>query len=171
MCLVHLLRELSATSDYKNPGSDWPEFESLLGKLLRDSIEVWKERETFAAADLVLKRENFQSRLSEIIERTWTDSQILRLIKRLRRHEADLFTFLDKDAVPFDNNHAERSIRPAVILRKNSYGNRSEQGSDCQAVLMSIFRTLRQRGHDPIRTVIQAVSQQIKTGKLPPMPE
>ena len=125
----------------------------------------------FAAGDLVLKRENFQSRLSAIITRTWTDSQILRLLKRLRRHEADLFTFLDKDAVPFDNNHAERSIRPAVILRKNSYGNRSEQGSDCQAVLMSIFRTLRQRGHDPIRTVIQAVSQQIKTGKLPPMPE
>jgi hypothetical protein len=28
--------------------------------------------------------------------------------------------------VPFENNHTERSIRPAVILRKNSYGNRSQ---------------------------------------------
>ena len=41
-----------------------------------------------------------------------------------------------------DNNHAERTIRPAVIIRKNSYGNRSQRGADCQAVLMSIFRTL-----------------------------
>jgi hypothetical protein len=81
-----------------------------------------------------------------------------------------LFTFLDHDGVPFDNNHAERSIRSAVILRKNSYGNRTEQGSDCQAVLMNIFRSLRQRGHDPIRTVIEAVSEQIKTGTLPLMP-
>ena len=87
-------RRVHDRTDTKNPGSDWPEFESLLGKLLCDSIEVWKERDTFAAADLVLKRENFQSRLSEIIERTWTDSQILRLIKRLRRHEADLLTFI-----------------------------------------------------------------------------
>jgi len=29
------------------------------------------------------------------------------------------FTFLDQPDVPFDNNLAERSIRPAVILRKN----------------------------------------------------
>ena len=170
MCLVHLLRELSATRDYKNPGGDWPEFESTLGTLLRDSIEVWKEREAFAAADLAVKRSEFQSRLTAIISRSWTDSHSQRLMKRLQKYEHGLFTFLDKDGVPFDNNHAERSIRPAVILRKNSYGNRSEQGSDCQAVLMSIFRTLRQRGHDPIRTVIQAVSEQITTGKLPPMP-
>ena len=26
--------------------------------------------------------------------------------------------------VPSDNNHAEREVRPAVIIRKNSYGNR-----------------------------------------------
>ncbi|RLT10831.1 MAG: hypothetical protein DWI24_08145 [Planctomycetota bacterium] len=61
-------------------------------------------------------------------------------------------------------------IRPAVILRKNSYGNRSEQGADCQAVLMSIFRTLRQRGHDAIRTVIQSVTELLRTGQLPPLP-
>ena len=59
--------------------------------------------------------------------------------------------------VPFDNNTAERAIRPAVIIRKNSYGNRSQRGADCQAVLMSIFRTLKQRGHDPIRTVLHAL--------------
>jgi len=29
-----------------------------------------------------------------------------------------------------------------VIIRKKSYANRSEEGADMQAVLMSIFRTL-----------------------------
>jgi len=67
-------------------------------------------------------------------------------------------------------NHAERTIRPAVIIRKNSYGNRSERGADCQAVLMSIFHTLKQRGHDPINTVIEAVQIYITTGQLPPLP-
>lgn len=69
-----------------------------------------------------------------------------------------------------DNNHAERSIRPAVILRKNSYGNRSQQGADCQAVLMSVFRTLKQRGHDPIRTIVEAIETYLLTNQLPPFP-
>ena len=54
----------------------------------------------------------------------------------------------------------------AVILRKNSDGNRNDHGADCQAVLMSLFRTLKQRGHDPIKTILSA----LQTGQLPPMP-
>ena len=49
----------------------------------------------------------------------------------------------------FVKNHAERSSRPAVIIRKNSSGNRSEQGADCQAVMMSIFQTFKLRGATP----------------------
>ena len=105
-----------------------------------------------------------------MIETDWKDSQAARLTKRLRRHQNDLFTFLDQPGVPFDNNHAERSIRPAVIIRKNSYGNRSEQGADTQAVLMSIFRTLKQRGYDPIQTVTEAISKYLQSGQLPPLP-
>jgi len=58
-----------------------------------------------------------------------------------------------------------------VIIRKNSYGNRSQRGSDCQAVLMSIFRTLQQRGHDPIQTIVDALADYLTTGQLPPLPE
>jgi Transposase IS66 family len=77
-------------------------------------------------------------------------------VSRCRVEDSRSIAMSAKIARPFDNNHAERSIRPAVIIRKNSYGNRSEQGSDCRATLMSIFRTLKQRGHDPIRTIIHA---------------
>ena len=72
--------------------------------------------------------------------------------------------------MPFDNNAAERAIRPAVIIRKNSYGNRSERGADTQAVLMSIYRTLKQRGHDPLKTIITALADYLTTGKLLPLP-
>jgi hypothetical protein len=43
----------------------------------------------------------------------------------------------------FQIGNAERTIRPAVIIRKNSYGNRSQRGTEAQAVLMSIFRKLK----------------------------
>jgi hypothetical protein len=37
-------------------------------------------------------------------------------------------------------------------------------------VLMSVLRTLKQRGHDPIRTVVTALEQFLLTGQLPPLP-
>ena len=115
-------------------------------------------------------RERFGERLDELIAATWQDAQAKRLVKRLRRHRADLFTFLDKAGVPFDNNLAERAVRPAVIIRKNSYANHSPRGANVQAVLMTLYRTLNQRGHNPLQTITQALATYIATGKLPPLP-
>jgi transposase len=81
-----------------------------------------------------------------------------------------LFTFLDRPEVPADNNRAEREIRPAVIVRKNSYCNRSENGANTQAVLMSVFRTLKLRGLHPLNTLVEALRTYVATGNLPPLP-
>jgi hypothetical protein len=96
------------------------------------------------------RRGRLDARLAEMIDADWQDTNAGRLAKRLMRHQNDVFTFLDQEGVPFDNNHAERSIRPAVILRKNSYGNRSGRGADCQAALMRVpshLKTTRPQSH------------------------
>lgn len=170
-CLVHLLRELEQTEKYKSPGAHWPEFAKKLRRLIGDAIRLWYRQDALASEAYLSRKDRLHKRLAEMIDGPWKSNHAKRLIKRLRRHQDDLFTFLDQEGVPFDNNHAERSIRPAVILRKNSYGNRSEHGADCQAVLMSVFCTLKQRGHDPIRTVVSAVEQLITTKQLPPLPK
>ena len=81
-----------------------------------------------------------------------------------------MFTFLDYPQIPFENNFAERMIRPAVILRKNSQSNRSDRGALTQAVLMSIYRTFRLRGHEPLNTIAVALRTYLKTGQRPPLP-
>jgi hypothetical protein len=116
------------------------------------------------------QRQRLEQRLQTLIMHAWENKHARRLVKRLRRHATELFTFVDHPEVPFDNNHAERMIRPAVIIRKNSYANGSHDGADLQAVLMSIYRTLKQRGHNPIQTIIAAVRTYLKTGSLPPLP-
>ena len=170
-CLVHLLRDLEHVEKYKSPEKHWAAFAKKLRRLLADAIRLWRGREELPAETFASRRRRLTIRLQELIETDWKDPQARRLIKRLRRHQNDLFTFLDQPGVPFDNNHAERTIRPAVIIRKNSYGNRSERGADAQAVLMSIFRTLKQRGHDPIKTITQAIHTHLQTGQLPPLPK
>ncbi|MBK8914672.1 MAG: transposase [Phycisphaerales bacterium] len=99
------------------------------------------------------------------------DRDALRLCKRLRRTADHIFTFLDHPAIPFENNFAERMIRPAVILRKNSQSNRSDRGATTQAVLMSVYRTLKLRGHDPLHTLETALRTCVQTGQLPPLPD
>lgn len=107
--------------------------------------------------------------MRNLLARPWEERHARRLVKR-RRHASELFTFLDNPEVPSDNNHGERQIRPAVIARKNSYANGSEDWAETQAVLMSVFRTLKQRGHNPVSAVQEAVRSYLRTGQLPPLP-
>ena len=62
-------------------------------------------------------------------------------------------------------------IRPAVVLRKNSQSNRSDRGAATQAVLMSVYRTLKLRGLNPTKTIADALKTYLTTGKLPPLPD
>ncbi len=169
-CLVHLLRDLENVDQYKRPGDHWPAFAKKLRRLVGDAIRLWRRGDELTVQQYGSRRDRLHKRLADLIDAPWEDQQAKRLVKRLRRHREDLFTFLDQPGVPFDNNHAERMIRPAVIIRKNSYGNRSQRGADCQAVLMSVMRTLKQRGHDPITTICNALATYLKTGLLPPLP-
>ena len=171
MCLVHLLRDLEHVEKYKSPGPAWPAFAKQLRRLLKDAIRLWRKIDHHPAETYASRRQRIGARLDTLIDTTWDCPQARRLIKRLRRHHDDLFTFLDHPEVPFDNNLAERAIRPAVIIRKNSFGNRSDHGADVQAILMSIFFTLKKRGHNPVLTIQNALTAYLTTGQLPPLPQ
>ena len=96
-------------------------------------------------------------------------NKIKALVKRLKRHESELLTFLHHRDVAPDNNHAERQIRGPVNSRKISYGNRSERGSQAQAILMSIFRTYHLRGINPFMALKSSVETWISTGSVAPL--
>jgi len=167
-CFVHLLRELKKV-DLRNRSPGWAAFRKKLKRLLRDALRLPK-RDGLSPQEYASRRARLDSRLDEIIKTQWEDADAKRLVKRLIKYRDQLFTFLDHEGVSADNNHGEREIRPAVIIRKNSLCNRSEKGANMQAVMMSIYRTLRLRGLDPIATIAQALRQYIETGKLPPLP-
>lgn len=167
-CLVHLLRELEKVDEH-NKSPEWQAFARSLRRLVRDGIRLWK-REDFSPQRYASRIRRIDGRLVALAEAAYADADAARLAKRLRKHTDELFTFLDYPDVTFDNNLAERMIRPAVILRKISQCNRSEKGAAVQAVLMSIYRTLKLRGHDPLATLDSALRTYLTTGDLPPLP-
>mgnify|MGYP001076504925 CR=1 FL=1 len=150
-CLVHLLRELEHTDQYKSPGEDWPTFAKRLRRLLGDAIRLGRARAERDEVAYGRRRMLLASRLEDLLAEQWQSVDARQLVRRLRRRQNDLFTFLEAASVPFENSATKQAIRLAMLLRKkNSYGNRSQRGGKRQLVRMGIFRTLKQRGHDPI---------------------
>jgi len=70
--------------------------------------------------------------------------------------------------VPAANNLTEREIRPAAIMRKAIQNNRSDKGALEQAILMSIFRTLKRRNFNPVETLSSSLQDSLLSGKLAP---
>ena len=62
-----------------------------------------------------------------------------------------IFTVLDHPHLPLTNNEAERALRHWVILRRISYGTRTEQGSRIFAIHASVIETCRIRQQCPWR--------------------
>ena len=170
-CLVHLLRDLERVEKYKDTGDDWARFAKKLRRLVRDAIRLRKRMDTLDKATYESRYHRIEKRLQLLIETVWTNKEARRLLKRLRRHQHELFTFLLEHDVPFENNFAERTIRQAVIMRKNSYNNRSDRGAVTQAILMSVLTTLKQRHLNPVKTLEQALRIYIRTGQLPTLAE
>jgi len=167
-CLGHLLRELVKVDEY-NDKPQWRSFSKQLKRLIRDGLRLRKR------ADFT--KERYASRINLINKRLWTladaayeDADARRLAERIGRYRDYLFTFLDTPGVTPDNNFAERMIRPAVIIRKNSLCNRSRQGAATQGILMSVYRTLKLRGLDATSTIAQALKTYLATGVLPDLP-
>lgn len=174
-CLVHLLRELDHVNEKLLPrkgrdaAEEWSAFVKTLRRLIRDGIRL-RRRDDFTP-------EKYRSRIVRIDERLralsgacYEDPDASRLAARLRRHQDELFTFLDRPESDWNNNLAERMIRPAVILRKGSQCNRSGRGAATQAVLMTVFRTLKLRGRDPRQAIAEALRAYAASATLPPLP-
>lgn len=167
-CLVHLLRELEKVDEH-NASAEWKAFAKQLRRLIRDGIRL-RKRPDFAPDKYAGRIVRIDQRLMALARGEYADADASRLAKRLLKHCDELFTFLDHPDVPFENNLAERMIRPAVIIRKNSQSNRSDKGAVTQAVLMSIYRTLRLRGHDPMSTIADALRNYLANDQLQPLP-
>jgi transposase len=173
-CLAHLLRELEKVN-LTNDSPAWKTFAKKLRRLIRDAIRL-RKRADFAPARYGPLIRRIDQRLMDLARGEdhgggrYADADANRLAKRLLKHCDSLFTFLDHPDVPYDNNGGERMIRPAVIIRKNSQSNRSDKGAATQAILMSIYRTLKLRGRDPLADVAAALRTYLTSGHLPPLP-
>lgn len=77
------------------------------------------------------------------------ESLLLKAIQYYMNHWKELTKFLDDPIIPLTNNEAERTIRHAVMGRKNFYGSRSIDGADLAATIYTIIESCKKVELDP----------------------
>lgn len=75
------------------------------------------------------------------------------LHKRLGVNIDGYFNWYNYPGVPPDNSLAERAIRPIVVNRKVSGGNRSQWGAELTASMHTVIGTLRKQGRPIMETL------------------
>lgn len=153
-CLVHLLRDLKKVLRYWHDDEEVVRYVTRLKKILEDAIALHKEHKD-APWDHTYrnKRAAVQEALRDFAFPNPNKKVLNRFAKRLQRHKDELFTFLYERGVDFHNNHSEQQVRPDVIFRKITNGNRSRKGVQCHNVIVSILQTAKLNKIDPIGTL------------------
>jgi transposase len=76
-----------------------------------------------------------------------------------------LFTFLRVKGVDPTNNHAERSLRFLVIMRKICFGTRSPQGSESHGVLASLLQTAKLHGTNAVQFMVKLLTEPTESAR------
>ncbi len=150
-CLAHLLKSCREIEAAKTRGA--VRFSRRVAALLRKAMALKRRRGAIGDRGYAGLRGKVHAELDRLLAGCYTDPDNARLARRLRKQREHLLRFLDHDEVDATNNLAEREIRPAVIARKLSAGNRTEAGAETHAVLASVLRTCRRQGMDIIRSL------------------
>jgi len=66
--------------------------------------------------------------------------------KRIMKYRGDLFTFLDYDGIPWNNNNAEHAVKHFAKYRRLANGRFAERGLRDYLKLLSVYETCKYKG-------------------------
>lgn len=148
ICGVHFLRHTKEIADVKDASEEAKEFHYQMTWFFRRARKK-KKRCTNDEERLALYRH-----IKRALERYWKnivyDDPLVESTRQwwLESRGDQLLTFLKYEDVPWDNNAAERAVRPMVRRRKITGGSRSKRGAEREAINMSCITTLLKQGKD-----------------------
>lgn len=146
-CLVHLLREFHDCAK-RDMAEEYQLNYKKIKRLINDALRLRDRREQLSKMIYLRRVVDIKQRLFDFMMSPYENKNLQRLSKRFNKFWLDMFTFLQDPDVAWNNNLAERMIRPNVIYRNRSFGNRSDRGARAHGTIMSLMQTLRLQGKD-----------------------
>jgi transposase len=128
--------------------------------MLRAAVALQKQKAELSPQTFSDLRQALQHKAVQLLEPPRSEPNEESVRNRLHKQRDHLFTFLDHDGVDATNNLAERQLRPAVIARKISCGNKTPKGAQTWQILASLAATCAQRATSFIAALARAAPLQ-----------
>lgn len=147
-CLVHIIRDLN--DDLRSAPFD-EEYKKIVEGftiLLRRVIDT-VDRFGLKRRHLAKHKKEVSKFICEIRHQSYYSELAQKYQKRFLKNENTLFTFLDYDGVPWNNNNAEHAIKHFAVYRNTMVPigvQIKEDGLKAHLALLSIYQTCRYRG-------------------------
>lgn len=143
-CLIHLIRDLNDDL-FKNPFDE--EYKAIVNgfnTLLRMIIETIDH---FGLKKLHLQKhyKDTEKFLHQFVERAYKSELANKYSKRFKKHWPQLWTFLDNDGIPWNNNNAEAAVKAFAQYRRGVKGMIGEKGLREYLKMLSLAQTCRYR--------------------------
>ena len=90
-----------------------------------------------------------------------------RFCERILRDEDKLWAFIKDQDLDLTNNLSERNLRPAVIWRKISFGNKSARGEQFVERILSVVETIKIQGRNILDYLVACFSARSKCLAIP----
>jgi len=146
-CLIHLLRDLN---------------ESVLKEPFNNELRLLTQGLAAVVQPIIatIGRFGFKTRLLKrhkkavaqfykfLFRGEFNTASARKLQTRVKRNADKLFTFIDHDGVPWNNNNAEHAIKALARLRDVIDCHSNEAGMQAYLTLLSIFQTCEYKGID-----------------------
>lgn len=140
----------------------YPESEEILD-LMEALFAIEREAKSYEELG-VLRREKsapvtkqIYAWLIERKSRHLPEGAFTKAIDYLLKRWQEFTAFLADVRIPLSNNEAERSIRHAVMGRKNFYGSKTINGADTAAILYSVIESCKKVEIDPTTFIKQSI--------------
>lgn len=148
-CLAHVARRAHDWQRLTKQGSAEHAFFEEVKQWVKRGCEFHRRRGLNELSPKALAAEAswLRAELSRLENCPLEHDKAVTLQARLLRHHGEWLVFVDDPRVPPTNNLAERKLRPLVVLRKITFGHRSEAGARRMAKIMTVKETAKAHGH------------------------
>jgi hypothetical protein len=144
-CLVHLMRDINEDLCKQPFNEEIRDIARRFADLLRAVVES-VDRFGLKARHLRKHRSAVDSFFKEVLTRTYQTPVAAGFQKRFEKNRDRLFTFLDYDGVPWNNNNAEHAIKAFARLRNIFGGTSTAKGMREYLIFLSISETCKNKG-------------------------
>lgn len=156
-CWVHLLRETHLLARADPDNAERMHLHQALthsyAAIVRFKQKDWQVHSARYVETMIDKQLQHQAQTD------WHDTECARIAKRLTTYHHQLLACIRHADVLPENNTAERGLRPVVVHRKITNGNRSDKGAATYQVNKTVIETLRLEGGDLVSNVRELLYQ------------